>query len=237
MVTEKFMKLLQCFVLLLLAVSQSVLAASTETDSIWTLEKEQDGIKIYTGKVDGASLITYKAVTEINTNLGQLFDFFQDNKVTTQWIYNLKSIKLLEQKEFYESNYYVVYSTPWPVSDVSAVLRATWKYDAVNEIIMNSTVSVNAEEYSDDGFMHIPLIETHNEFQQVGTGKVKLSFQVVIDHGYALPDVIVDAVSIETLYSTLVSLKKFNYEQYNKTNLFKLIPAGHVKAKIETPSK
>jgi hypothetical protein len=62
------MKLLQCLALLLLAVSQSVLSAPTETDSIWTLEKDQDGIKIYTGNVDGASLITYKAVTEINTN-------------------------------------------------------------------------------------------------------------------------------------------------------------------------
>ncbi len=219
MFTANVMKLLQCFVLLMLAVSQSVLAAATETDSIWTLEKDQDGIKIYTGKVDGDSLITYKAVTEINTNLGPLFNFFQDNKVTTQWIYNLKSIKLLEQKEFYESNYYVVYSTPWPVSDVSAVLRATWIYDHVNETLKNNTVSVSAGEYSDDGFMHIPLIKTHNEFQQVSTGKVKLSFQVVIDHGYALPNIIVDAVSIETLYNTLVSLKKFNYEKYNKTNL------------------
>jgi hypothetical protein len=120
---------------------------------------------------------------------------------------------------------------------VSAVLRAAWQYDSVNEVLKNSTVSVNADEYSDDGFMHIPLIETYNEFQQVGTDKVKLTFQVVIDHGYALPDIIVDAVSIETLYSTLVSLKKFNYEQYNKADLFELMPVAPVRAKVKISSE
>ena len=206
-------------VFLLLLSTQSVLAVVESAEPKWKLEKEKSGVQIYTGNNEGSGLVTYKAVTEVNTRLSNLFNFLQDVNVTTSWLYNLKSIVRLGTRYFYEADYYVIYSTPWPVSDVSAVLRATWQYDQANKLLKNSTVSVDTEQFRDDGYMHIPLIETHNRFQQIGNDKVKLSFQVTIDHGYAVPDLIVDSVSIDTLYETLINLQGVDYMKYGDTNL------------------
>jgi len=223
-VTYSALRKLFFSVFLLLLSTQSVLAVVESAEPKWKLEKEKSGVQIYTGNNEGSGLVTYKAVTEVNTRLSNLFNFLQDVNVTTSWLYNLKSIVRLGTKDFYETDYYVIYSTPWPVSDVSAVLRATWQYDQANKLLKNSTVSVDTEQFRDDGYMHIPLIETHNRFQKIGNDKVKLSFQVTIDHGYAVPDLIVDSVSIDTLYETLAGLKKVNYKKYNQPSLlFELI--------------
>jgi len=217
-----YMKLIK--IMLLFFFSLSVLAASEEDDIAWGLEKDKKGIQIYTGKSKHGKFMVYKAETVINSRLSNVFNFLQDTSVITGWLYNLKSIELLNIKDTYETDYYAIYSTPWPVSDVSAVLRATWQYDRINKLLKNSTISVDAGQYSDDGYMHIPLIETHNRFQQVGTNEVKLSFQVTIDHGYALPGLIVDTVSVETLYETLVNLKQVDYKKYNANNLLGVLP-------------
>ncbi len=210
--------------MLLFFFSLSVLAASEGDDLTWILEKDKKGIQIYTGKSKSGKFMVYKAETVINSRLSNVFNFLQNTSVTTSWLYNLKSIELLNINDSYETNYYVLYSTPWPISDVSAVLRATWQYDRINKLLKNSTISVDAGQYNDDGYMHIPLIETQNRFQQIGTNEVSLSFQITIDHGYALPDLIVDTVSVETLYETLANLKQIDYKKYNDVNLLGTLP-------------
>lgn len=187
-------------------------------DIQWTLEKDKKAIQVYSGKEKSSGLTAYKAVAEINAPLYQLFNLLQDNSVTTNWLFNLKSILPLEKRAYYETDYYVIYSTPWPVADSSAVLRATWQYDNDNKVLFNSTVSIAAGKYSDDGYLHIPLIETHNHFQQLGDNKVKIVFQVVVDNGYAIPGLIVDTVAVDTLYKTMKNLKNTDYQPYSKTD-------------------
>lgn len=190
----------------------------------WLLEKDNSGIQIFLGKADKGTRLTYKAETQVKATLPQLFNALMDTSVTTEWLYNLKSIKLLESQAGYETYFYVVYSTPWPVKDVSAVLRATWSYEKDQGLLKNSTVSMTSEQYpsgekySDDGFMHIPLIETHNEFQQVDPENIKLTFEVTIDHGYLLPNLIVDTASVDALYETLKQLQGIDYKSYDENN-------------------
>lgn len=171
----------------------------------------------------------YKAESEIDINLSKLFNVFQNHQAITSWLYNLKSIERLTTTEFYETTYYAIYSTPWPVRDCSAVLRATWQYDSINKILTNTTVSEKTAQYRNDGFIHIPLIETHSYFQQIEENKVKLSIQVTIDHGYILPNIIVDAVSIDALYRTLMNLKQVDYKQmdYKEYSEVDLVKALH----------
>ena len=190
----------------------------------WLLEKDNSGIQIFLGKADKGTRLTYKAETQVKATLPQLFNALMDTSVTTEWLYNLKSIKLLESQAGYETYFYVVYSTPWPVKDVSAVLRATWSYEKDQGLLKNSTVSMaseqypSGEKYSDDGFMHIPLIETHNNFQQVDSENIKLTFEVTIDHGYLLPNLIVDTASVDALYETLKQLQGIDYKSYDENN-------------------
>lgn len=223
-----YRKLVLVILILFYLVATPAMATENATSS-WLLKKDSGGIQLYIGQVEEGTRLSYKAETEVKASLPQLFNALMDTSVTTDWLYNLKSIKLLESQSGYETYFYVVYSTPWPVKDVSAVLRATWAYEHNHELLKNSTISVNsnqyasAEKFSDDGLMHIPLIETHNQFQQVDAETIKLTFEVTIDHGYLLPNLIVDTASVDALYETLKQLKTINYKQYtDEDNLSEL---------------
>ncbi len=208
--------------------STSSLVANSE-DQQWLLEEDENGIRIYTGEASNSSLLFYKAETIVEADLAHLFSFLQNTQATTDWLYDLKSIKKLEQQAGFETYYYAIYSTPWPILDVSSVLKASWQYDERSKLLTNITHSVTAEEYTragfyeEDGFMHVPLIATHNHFQQLSDNKVKLTFEIKIDHGYLIPNLIVDAVSIDTLMKTLQNLKAVDYSSYNDADLAALL--------------
>jgi hypothetical protein len=221
MLSQFHLKVIPTILLLMLISSQPAFGSPALDSSHWTLKKDKNGIQIYTQK--NADLMRYKAESEIDINLSKLFNVFQDHQTITSWLYNLKSIELLTKKELYETTYYAIYSTQWPVKDCSAVLRATWQYDSINKILTNTTISENTAQYRNDGFIHIPLIETHSYFQQIKENKVKLSLQLTIDHGYILPNIIVDAVSIDALYRTLMNLKQMNYKKYSEVDLVKAL--------------
>jgi hypothetical protein len=198
----------------IVGIGQPILAKEPLPIIDWELAKNKGGIKIYTRSTENSNLLSYKAEAEVSAELSELFDFFQDTTVTTQWVYNLKSIDVINQQENFDAQYYVIYSTPWPVSDVSAVLDATWKYDHAKGLLKNSTISIAPGKYADDDFIHVPLISTENHFQKLEDGKIKMTIEVAIDHGYLLPDLVVDTISVETFYLTLESLKKVDYKKY-----------------------
>lgn len=223
-------KIVKFFVLVISILVSSVLVPATMVQAQeWKLEKEEGGIRIYTGAESSSSLLSYKAEAEVETSLAKLFSFLQDTQLAKDWLYDLNSIKTLEQKVGFETYYYAIYSTPWPILDVSSVLKASWQYDEKSKLLTNITHSVSAEEYSragfyeEDGFMHVPLIATHNRFQQLADNKVKLTFEIKIDHGYLIPNLIVDAVSIDTLIKTLQNLKAVDYSSYNDADLAALL--------------
>jgi hypothetical protein len=185
----------------------------------WALEKEQEGIRIYSGEESNSSLLFYKAEARVDANLAQLFNFLQNTQLTTSWLYDLDSIKKLEQGPNLQTYYYAIYSTPWPILDVSSVLEARWQYDKDKEFLWNQTRSVNRDEYSragfyeEDGFMHLPLIEANNSFQQLSDNQVQLTLEIKIDHGFLIPTLIMDSVSVDTLFKTLKNLQLADYKK------------------------
>lgn len=216
-----FVKSISRIVLLIFVTAHSN-AGEKDIGSYWSLEKDQKGVQVYVGNGD---ILTYRAEADVRVSLSELFNFFQNSHVITDWLYDLKSIEVIKppqnklKSESFDTYYYSIYSTPWPVSDVSAVFLATWQYDENKRLITNKTVSVESDSYKNDGFMHIPLIEIHSRFEQVDDSTVKLIIFVTVDHGYLLPDIIVDTASVDALYETLVNLKSVDYTKYSKENL------------------
>ena len=71
----------------------------------WTLEKEEDGIKVYTKRESGSSYKAFKAEMQVNCTIEDLFGIFKDANSFGKCVTYCKEIKLLKAKEDANTRY------------------------------------------------------------------------------------------------------------------------------------
>jgi hypothetical protein len=112
----------------------------------WNFINEKDGIKIYTRVEDGKSLKSYRGVTDINAPAEKIFGLMGDIKNTDWWDKNITQIKVLLYEKYKRAQYYLVYNSPWPVTDRDLCVDVTIKTDPVtgehkiNAIALNGVI-------------------------------------------------------------------------------------------------
>lgn len=97
----------------------------------WNFIKERDGIKIYTRKDPGSSLKSFKGVTDIHASVEKVFNLIGNVKNLDWWDKNLREINVLYFEKEKRSQYYLVYDSPWPVTDRDLCVDATITTDPV----------------------------------------------------------------------------------------------------------
>jgi hypothetical protein len=110
-----------------------LLSASAFSQS-WVFIKEKDGIKIYTRKEAGNSIKSFKGVTDIHASIEKVNNLIGNVKNLDWWDKNLKEIKVIYYEKDKRSQYYLVYDSPWPVTDRDLCVDATITTDPVTGI-------------------------------------------------------------------------------------------------------
>ncbi len=109
----------------------------------WNFIKEKDGIKIYTRMEDGNSLKSYRGVTDINSPAEKIFALMEDINNIDWWDKNLTLIKVLLYEKDKRAQYYLVYDSPWPVTDRDLCVDVTITIDAVSGERKINAVALN----------------------------------------------------------------------------------------------
>jgi hypothetical protein len=109
----------------------SLMLSCSMTAQSWNFIKEKDGIKIYTRKDTGMYLKSYRGVTDINAPAENIFALIEDVNNTTWWDKNLTQIKVLLYEKYKRAQYYLVYDSPWPVTDRDLCVDVTVTIDPV----------------------------------------------------------------------------------------------------------
>jgi hypothetical protein len=100
----------------------------------WNFAKEKDGIKIYTRKEAGSSLKSFKGVMDLNAPVEQVYNLIGNVKNVDWWDKNLREIRILSFEKEKHSQYYLVYDSPWPVTDRDLCVDATITTDPVTGV-------------------------------------------------------------------------------------------------------
>lgn len=109
----------------------------------WNFVREEDGIKIYTRQEPGKSLRAYRGTTVIKAPAEKVFTLIEDVNHTEWWDKNLTQIKVLAYEKNKRARYYLVYNTPWPVSNRDLCVEVTVGMDPVKRIYSVSAASLN----------------------------------------------------------------------------------------------
>jgi hypothetical protein len=118
------------FLLLSLLIFFSTLAALHAQQ--WNLEKDKDGIKVYTRPEPGSNFKAFKGETEVHATLEAVSAIIEDVEQFDEWDKDVKEIRVLERQPDKMLKYYVVYDLPWPIQDRDLCIEAVFSFDKKN---------------------------------------------------------------------------------------------------------
>jgi len=202
---------------LFLAVGWLVAGSWAEAPADFSLDKEKNGIKVYTRKIEGSSLKEFKGVTTMKTSLSSLIALMDDTDALPQWLHDCTSAKLVQNINLYERITYTVIKAPWPVSD-----RDTVSYSKVVQDTKSKVVTIYLKGMADkypkqSGKVRVPSMKGFWQFIPSKSGYVTVIYQLHSDPGGSLPDALANSTATDIPYNTLLNMHKIIKQEKYQT--------------------
>ena len=174
----------------------------------WDFVKEKDGIKIYTRKDAGSSLKSFKGVTDIHASADQVFNLIGNVKNLDWWDKNLREIKVLYYEKEKRSQYYLVYDSPWPVTDRDLCVDATITTDPVTGVrVVRAGPLLNVVP-ENPAYVRIKDYWQTWVLTPVGPDMVHAVLEGHVDPGGSVPDWIYNMVITDTPLKIIRGIKQ-----------------------------
>ena len=88
----------------------------------WKIDKNKDGIKVYTRVEKGSNFKVFKAIVEVDNSIGEILKILKNVSEYTKWYGYTKTSKLLKTENDIQYNY-VETIFPWPYSNRDMVYK------------------------------------------------------------------------------------------------------------------
>lgn len=182
-------------------------AASASAQNDWKLSADKEGIKIYTSIVSDSKIKAVKVECDLNTTPSQLVAVVMDINSATDWVYHVKSAKLIKQVSPSELYYYSEVSLPWPVANRDFVAHLIVTQDPASKVVTIDGPAVQ-------GFVPVKkgVVRVDNSFGRwvitpVGTGQIHVQYTIHTDPGGAIPAWLVNIFATDAPLKIFEGLK------------------------------
>jgi len=195
------------FLLCLILLGGSAMAMADS--SKWVLVTDRDDIQVYRQDDDSSRLKTFRGVGVVSVAdfnaIGALMD---DYEAVASFMHMVSEIRDLHRASPYLRDVYVTTRLPWPVKDRDAPLRVTFyqepdSYDLVMPFSLNPPVFPEQPDY-----VRMPQMEGYYRFEPLAPGEVKVTIEVILDPGGAVPAWLANIILRDIPYFSLRRLRR-----------------------------
>lgn len=192
-----------CVILLLLYGGIKSQAQSTP----WKLEKDREGIQVYTREVPNSAYRAFKGIVEIQCSLEELVETLRDFPSFSQWYYRLTKGEILSRSNDHQGYCYTIMDLPWPATDRDNIFQYTWKWPSEEEAILTST---SVPEYlpNKKGFIRIRESTSTWHLKRLDADRVRLVHEAHADPAGELPAWLANSFVSEAPFSSLKKLRE-----------------------------
>jgi len=184
------------------------IAGNSYAQNDWTLEKDKNGIKVWTKKRANSKLKEYKGSITINTTVDKLVSIFKNVKMHDKFMYkaqpeSVKVVKKVNEGDFYT---YMIINAPL-VKDRDVV--AHYKF---NEDKKTGTVTIDVEATpalipESSEYVRVPEMKGYWKFIPKSNNTVEVIHQAYSLTGGSIPDGLANSAAVDTPYTMLSKLK------------------------------
>ena len=193
---------LLCLLLALLA----VFALDSSAQQEWDLQRDRNGIQVYTKAVAGSPYAAVRTVTVLDDiRLSALVALLEDVTACSEWADKCAESFVYERVTETESYIYTHNALPFPVKDRDHLSHVRWSQDtATLTVIMESTATEGIMEKR-SGLLRITESDIVWRFVPRPTGMVEIINEAHINPGSSLPAWVTNMLLIDTPYQTMQS--------------------------------
>jgi START domain len=178
-------------------------ATALANETPWKLEREEQGIALYSGTVGDSPFLAVKAVAQIDAPAEKVAHLLGDGNGCSEWRAMCKSSEVLAKVSDSESLVYLVLDLPWPVSDRDLVVRSVANIDTQSKTLHVTLQSASSEHPVQD----YVRAESSGEYELKVVGDTRSEF-TYIQHTDIGGDLSPDLINPSMLSSTFDDIKR-----------------------------
>jgi len=199
----------------------SIVAASLITgpaamaEPEWKLRQSEDGISVYTRKVDGSSVKAFKGTVELDAQLASALALLNDQDACEKWVHGCVSSELLKQLSFEEGFIYQVNKPP-----------AIRSRDYIFHVIVDITASLDRAEIrltSRSDYLpetsHVRIKRATGTYtiETISPGKIRLTWEQHLEPGGFVPGFIINAMLLDIPHRSLRNFRELlKHDKYQQ---------------------
>jgi hypothetical protein len=152
----------------------------------WELKRSEEGISVYTRKLDNDRYKEVKVSCETNGTAEKLIEILQDVKHHKDWVYGTKSAHIVSRKSRDTLVYYTEVDLPWPVSNRDLVVQLSYFWMSAK------VLKVEAKSFPEmlpkkPNLVRIPYSRGLWNVVSLPGNRLKIEYEFSVNPGGALP--------------------------------------------------
>ncbi len=173
----------------------------------WESAREQEGIQVYTRKIENSPIAESLGVITVDASLSAVAALIMDADRQQEWIDSVDESRLLRRVTDRKVYLYTVSRAPWPVADRDAVVYSELSQDRSGIVTIQSHATPDFLPPA-EGLLRIRAVDSTWKLIPRAGHQVKLCYRVHSDPGGQLPAWLVNSVVVNQPYNTLQNLRE-----------------------------
>ena len=197
--------------------------SASQKKNDWKLEKDKNGIRVYSRHLTGSKLKEVKVNCEINATLSQLVAFISDIDHYKEAVYRVANAALVRRVSDREFYYYSETEMAWPVSNRDLVIHMEFEMDHPTRTLRIRGTNAPEMVPPKKGIVRIPHWQSLWKVQEINSKRLRIEYVFVVDPGGELPIWLVNALIGVGPYQSFSSIEKLLTRPYYQNHTFSFL--------------
>ena len=174
----------------------------------WTLVKENDGIKVYTRLEANSVWKSFKGEVTFQAPIEKVCSMLGTDKNNDWWDKAITDIKVLGYEKNKYVQYYMIYNTPWPLTNRDIVTETIITTDTLSGIRIYTARPLSNKVPEKSNLVRIKEYKQSWTVEPMKKGVVHVTFEGSVNPGGSIPSWLYNMVVTETPMKMLNSLRE-----------------------------
>lgn len=153
----------------------------------WEMKKENDGIKVYTRKLEGQRFKEIRIKTKCKTSLNAIMAAFDDTAGHKDWVYKTPDSYTVEKVDENTLIYYIKSDLPFPLTDRDIVIKYSWTQDPDTKVITTVSEGISGKVDDIDGNIRVTDFLSEYILTPQEDGWIDIEYYAKMDPAGKLP--------------------------------------------------